>query len=156
MKRITLLGCAVLGITFLTCGYASLSAAGFAQQSTAIEQTLINLEREWSNAWMKADTATIDRIESNDFVGVDAMGVVYTKAEDIASIKNGEWKVQSIQLDDMKVRVYGDTAVVTGRFTQKAQYKGADRSYTGRFTDTWVNRGGRWQCVASQSTRITK
>lgn len=96
-----------------------------------------------------------DRIEAEDFAGVDALGGVYTKAQDIAGAKNGEWKVQSFQLSDLKVRVYADAAVVMGQFSRKAQNKGADRSYVGRFTDTWVRRAGRWQVVASQATRVT-
>ena len=147
-------------IMIATCLVALVSAIGymFAQQSSAnAEQTLMNMEREWANAWMKGDATVFDRVEANDFVGVDAAtGDLFNKVQDVASIKNGEWKVQSVQLDDMKVRFHGDTAIVTGRFLQKAQFKGADRSYTGRFVDTWVNRGGQWQVVGSGSARITQ
>ena len=56
----------------------------------------------------------------------------------------------------MKVRVYGDAAVVLGRNTVKEQYKGKDISGQSRFTDTWVKKDGRWQCVATAGSKITK
>jgi ketosteroid isomerase-like protein len=56
--------------------------------------------------------------------------------------------------DDMKVRVYGDEAVVTGRNTTKGQFKGRDISGQYRWTDTWAKRNGRWQCVAEHDSKI--
>ena len=123
-------------------------------QSTGVEQELMRLEREWAAAFVKLDATAYERIEADDFILTDDAGGIETKAEEVASLRDGGWKVQSLQLDDLKVRVYGDAAVVIGRLVQKAQRKGVDESYTGRFTDTWVRRGGRWQVVASQLTRI--
>jgi len=56
--------------------------------------------------------------------------------------------------DDLKVRVYGDAAVVTGRFTTKETLKGRDISGQYRFTDTWIKKAGRWLCVAGQGSKI--
>jgi ketosteroid isomerase-like protein len=65
------------------------------------------------------------------------------------------WKAQSVSADELKVRVFGNAAVVTGRDTLKgAQYKGKDLSGQYRFTDVFVQRDGRWQAVASHSSKI--
>jgi ketosteroid isomerase-like protein len=156
IRRFAGLATVVMGIAFGDTGSVLTSRSEAGQQGTAVEQELVKLEREFGDAFLKQDAALYDRIEAADFAGIDALGGVYTKAQDIAGTKNGEWKVQSFQLSDMKVRIYGDTAVVMGQFSQKAQYKGADRSYMGRFTDTWFRRDGRWQVVASQATRNAK
>jgi len=58
--------------------------------------------------------------------------------------------------DEMKARVYGDAAVVTYRWTSKETFKGQDISGQSRWTDTWVKRAGRWQCVASHGSRIAQ
>lgn len=79
-----------------------------------------------------------------------------TKAQDLADVKSGAYVITSGVMDDIKVRVYGDTAVVTGRNTVKGQYKGKDISGQTRWTDTWVKSAGRWQCVATHSSRIAQ
>jgi ketosteroid isomerase-like protein len=91
---------------------------------------------------------------SDDFTWTSPWGEVWTKAQDIALLKSGDSVITSWVLSDMKVRVYGDTAVVTGRDTTEETYKGKDVSSQRRWTHTWVKRAGRWQCVASQSSWI--
>ena len=71
-------------------------------------------------------------------------------------MKSGEDVVTSAAADDMKVRVYGNAAVVTGRYTVKEQFKGTDLSGPYRFTDTFIKRAGRWQCVATHSSKIAQ
>ena len=63
-------------------------------------------------------------------------------------------KYESLEISDIKVHVYGNSAVATGTGNVKASMKGHDISGTYRFTDTWVKRNGKWQCVASQGTKI--
>jgi ketosteroid isomerase-like protein len=58
--------------------------------------------------------------------------------------------------DDMKVRIYGDAAVVTGRNTTKETLNGKDTSGQERWTDTWIKKAGRWQCVATHSSNIVQ
>jgi ketosteroid isomerase-like protein len=96
----------------------------------------------------------LDRIISDDWVGIDFQGKAITKAQSIADLKSGSSTNQSVQLGDMKVRVFGNTAVVTGSDTEKSTYKGKDSSGKYVWTDVFVNRNGRWQAVASQSTKV--
>lgn len=122
----------------------------------SVEQELIKLENEWAEAWVKSDVAFHDRIMADDYMWTSPWGWVTTKADDLALVKSGEDVITSWVLADMKVRVYGDAAVVAGRCAVKETYKGKDVSDQYRFTDTWVKRAGQWQCVAGHSSVIAK
>jgi ketosteroid isomerase-like protein len=74
----------------------------------------------------------------------------------VADVKSGTLKVHAMHIDDLKVRVYGDSAVVFGLETEKSQFKGKDSSGQYRFVDTWLKRNGRWVCVASGNIRVAK
>lgn len=83
-------------------------------------------------------------------------GSVRTKAQDLAAIKSGQTKISSMVTDDIKVRIYGDAAVVTGRNTVKVIWMGKDISGQERWTDTWIKSNGRWQCVATHVSSIAQ
>ena len=82
--------------------------------------------------------------------------MVSTKAQNIADMKQGALKIESSKIEDMKVRVYGDTAVVTYATTDKGTYKGRDISGQYRWTDVFVKQNGKWQLVSGQGTPIPK
>jgi ketosteroid isomerase-like protein len=124
-------------------------------RSESVEQELLKLEKEWGDALVKPDLAFLDRIQADDFTFTDPEGFVWTKAQSLALLKSGEDVIWSLVSDDMEVRVYGDTAVVTGRNTVKETFKGKDISGQYRWTDTWLKKAGGWQCVVSHSSRIT-
>lgn len=134
------------------------AAAIIAQTQTEnAEQQLINLENELNKAWVNRDTAPFDRILADDYMGTDEEGNVITKAEQLAKIGAGAYLSTTAVVDDMKVRVYGDAAVVTGRSTHKGQYKGKAFSQQYRWTDTWVKDNlGRWRCVAFHDSNIAR
>jgi len=125
-------------------------------ETRSVEQELIKLENEWAEAWVKQDVAFFERIEADDYTYTACEGSVWTKAQDLALLKSGQDVITSWVLANMKVRVYGDAAVVTGRATVKETYKGKDVSRQERWTDTWVKRAGRWQCVAGHSSEIAQ
>lgn len=118
------------------------------------EQTIKQLEQEWADALMKRDQAAIDRITSADWVLTDPKGRLIAKAQADADLKSGTVKFESIKLDELKVRVYSDAAVVHGLETRRSSYKGKDTSGLYRFTDVFVKRNGRWQAIASHVTRV--
>jgi ketosteroid isomerase-like protein len=119
----------------------------------SIEQALIQMEKDWTEAGIKKDAATMDRILADDWVAFAFDGKTLTKAEAIADLKSGASTSQSVTLGEMKVRVFGDTAVVTGSDTEKSTYKGKDSSGHYVWTDVFVKRNGKWQAAASQSTK---
>lgn len=130
--------------------------AGLAQQkSGSVEQELLKLEQDWTNANLKADVAVLDRILADDYTWINQEGVLRTKAQNLELIKSGGLVIPSMVTDDMKVRIYGDAAVVTGRNTFKATLEGKDFNGQERWTDTWIKRNGRWQCVATHNSMIT-
>ena len=149
MKRIAFAVCVVF-----------LFAVGAQAQTPAqtetgkVEQELIKLENGWAENILKNDIAFFDRILADGYTEADSEGNVNTKSQYIANFKSNTFVVTSAVLDDINVRVYGDTAVVTGRNTMKGQYKGKDDSGQYRWTDIWVKRDGRWQCVAGHGSRI--
>jgi len=124
--------------------------------AVSVEQTLMQMERDWVQASLKKDTAVMEKMLADDWAGIDFSGKTVTKAQAIADLKSGAAATQSVDLGDMKVRVFGNTAVVTGSDTEKSTYKGKDSSGKYVWTDVFANRNGRWQAVASQSVKLEK
>ena len=122
----------------------------------SVEQTLMQMERDWAQAGLKKDAAAMDKIVADDWIGTDSEGKSSTKAEGMADLKSGAAALQSIEVGAMKVRVFGNTAVVTGSDTEKSSYKGKDTSGKYAWTDVFVMRQGHWQAVASHSSKVAK
>jgi ketosteroid isomerase-like protein len=120
------------------------------------EDELLNLMHDWMNAEVKRDMAFLDRFIAEDWLVTDPAGAVWTKEQFLAGLKSGEGAVLSFELDNVKVRVYGDAAVVTGRMTAKQTFKGQDISGQYQCTDTLVKKAGRWQCVATHLSAIAR
>jgi len=126
-------------------------------QTESAEQELIRLENNWNDAIVKHDWAFFDRILAEDYISTNFDGSVGTKADFLEFLKSGESGMASSIVNDTKVRIYGDAAVVTGRLTTVRElYQGKDLSGRYRFTDTWVKRAGQWQCVAEHVSRIAQ
>jgi len=126
------------------------------QAALGAEQELVKLELDWSAALTKPDLGFLDRIMAQDITWTDPSGTVWTKDQTLAVLKSGEDVVSSLVSDEMKVRIYGDAAVVTGRDTIQERLRGKDVSGVYRWTDTWIKIDGRWQCVATQSSKIAQ
>jgi len=128
---------------------STLPFPGQAHADTAsVEQTLMQSEREWGQAVAKNDTAAVGKFVADDWVGIDFEGKSISKHEALADMKSGAPTTQSYEIGPMKVRVFGNTAVVTGSDAEKCTYKGKDSSGRYVWTDVWVMRDGRWQAVA--------
>ena len=123
----------------------------------SVEQQVTKLENDWVKAMIAKDYAVLDRVMADDFtVSGDPDGSVVTKAQLISSIKSGEAVTTSYKYADLKVRVYGNAAIVTGLQSFVSTLKGKDDSGTFRFTDTWIKKGDSWQCVVEHSTKVEK
>jgi len=142
----------VVGLFILGFGLATLAQT----QTQSVEQELIKLENEWGQAFYKRDIAFADRFLADDYTGTEEKGIVMTKAQELEDLKSGVHLSTSGVQDDIRVRVYGDAAVVTGRTTVKGQYKGKEFTSRYRWTHTFIRRDGRWQCVASHISRISQ
>lgn len=138
--------------------YPTAEAAGAAsppqgQSSAQAEQEVRELELRRFKALTDQDTAALDQVLSDDLTYTHSSAHVDTKATYIASIRSGELKYVSIVPDELKVRVYGNAAVITGRAEFKSESHGQAATMELRFTDTYVRQNGGWQMVAWESTR---
>ncbi len=131
-------------------------AAAAPTQTENVEQTIRRLDSERSQAIVRGDTATLERIYADDYSAVGTSGAVRNKAQAIADVKSGALKMESQSFDNVNVRVYGDAAIVTGVATQKGQDKGRDISGQSRFTRVYVKRNGQWQIVAGHASRVAQ
>ena len=121
-----------------------------------VEQELIRLENEANEAWLKRDVEAYARLLADDYIETDPHGTMATKAEELELVKSTKTTVISAIADDFRVRVYGDAAVVTFRLTVKNRIDGKETAGQERFTNTWIKRDGRWQCVAVHYSGITQ
>jgi ketosteroid isomerase-like protein len=150
MKRI-LMFTAILGAL---CCSAFAQSKGAASGGT--EEAVMRIERELLDAVLKGNSSANERYLADTYVFTGPDGTVENKAQAIADLKSGDLKLQSASLDDAKVQVYNDTAVVTYSSNDKGTYKGKDISGKTRWTDVFVKHNGRWQLVASHGTMLPK
>jgi ketosteroid isomerase-like protein len=120
--------------------------------ASADEQALLQIERDWAEAWRKMDGAALEKILAPGFVESSGDQAT-TKAQMLASMKAGVYKVEVADAKDMKALVFGDHAVVNGTSVVKQTVKGKEESFTTRWTDTFERRDGRWQAVVSYNVR---
>jgi RNA polymerase sigma factor (sigma-70 family) len=125
------------------------------------EQQLMQLERDWSAAVYRHDTATVEKILADEFVGIDGRGIVTTKADEIEDARGPRpgappppFTVVSEVVTDMTVRLYGDVAVVNGRVIEKVKSGERDGEIQYRRTTVWVKRADAWKCVSFHGSRI--
>ena len=148
-------------LTALLLFSLALPGAAFAQGTEAAkldpdaEKAITKIEQEMSTALTKGDADTAAKMLADTFYAVAPDGTTQTKTEFLADMKSGKFKLESNKLDEMKVHAAGaDMAVVTYRSTDKGTYDGEDISGQYRWLDVFAKRGGTWQFIVSQGTRI--
>ena len=115
-----------------------------------MEQAVLKLEQEWVNALIKADIAKLETLYADTLVYTHSSGQVDDKAKYIAALKAGTPKYLSLDRDNIKVNVYGDSAVVTCHVLIKL----SDRTVDARMIHVYAKLKGRWQMVAHQTTKL--
>ena len=125
-----------------------------AQKNAAVEKSVADLEQQWLKSQRTNNVDLLEPLLADGFIGTSSEGKVTDRAQTIADAKST--KYTSIDYVDVKVMVFGDTAIAIGT----ARFKGTDPSgkpldANERFTDTWVKMpSGKWQCVASHSSSV--
>jgi ketosteroid isomerase-like protein len=119
------------------------------------QEVLVDLEQRWNAAFYRKDAAFIETILADDFVATYDDGSRGDKAKELALAAAFGQQVESAVPDEFTVKEYGDTAVV--RFTLRVVglRQGERVTTLLRYTDVWIVRNGRWQCVSSQSTQVS-
>lgn len=98
--------------------------------------------------------ATFEKILADDLIRIPPTGAALTKADIVNGFKTGKIKVESLENSNIKIRIYGHTAIATGISTRKESFLGAGVTGSSRWTRVLVKRGGAWQIVLSQNTNI--
>src|ERR1700747_3544739 len=113
----------------------------------SIEKVIRQLDHERIQAQIESDAAALERIYAADFIGVGPSGAVRTKPQVISDFTSGELKFQSITTDEVQVRIYGNTAIETGRSTMNGQDRGKAVPRDNRFMRVLIKQQGRWRLV---------
>jgi len=122
----------------------------------ALEQQLLATEREWDDAVVKRDAKALDRLLADDFRLIWIDGSVSNKAELIAGVTNRKAAIDPFSTEDVEVRIYGDTAILTGRFKQTARVGTRSETNSFRYTDVYVRRKGQWRAVSAHASLLKK
>jgi hypothetical protein len=137
----------VLIFTTVSIAFAQEQSAP-TNQNRSVEQVIRQLDHERIQAQIGANAVALNRIYADDFIGIGPSGTVRTKPQVISDFTSGDLKFQSITTEDVRVRVYDNTAVETGRSTMIGQDKGKAVPRDNRFTRVWIKQG-RWRLVAN-------
>jgi len=120
-----------------------------------VEKAIIKIEHDMSAALTKPDADSAAKLLADNFYAVNPDGSTQGKAQFVADLKSGKFKLESNQLDEMKVHAAdADMAIVTYRSTDKGSYDGHDLSGQYRWLDVLAKRNGTWQFIVSQGTKI--
>ena len=152
MKRISIIAACLLLTPFVAVAQRS---SGQVPNGVDSEQAIRQQDEKRIHAQIAADAIALRRIYADDFLGIGPTGVVRNKEQVIADFTSHELTYQSITTSDVRVRIYGNAAVETGRSTMIGVDKGRAVPHENRFTRVWVVKEGRWQLVANHYSPMT-
>jgi ketosteroid isomerase-like protein len=142
------------GLAFLVVAAIQAAAATQSPPAKSDQEILIQLERDWDAAFHRRDVRFIETILADEFIATYSDGSRGDRAEELKRTADFNQQIDSSRLDEFTVRIYGDTAIVWMSQHLVGPSQGKPLAVTFRYVDVWVLRDGRWQCVASQSTRV--
>jgi hypothetical protein len=131
------------------------NAATSTGSSADLQEQIKQLERDRQDAFVRNDIVTLDQRTADDYTTINSSGKISDKAQMMSNLRAGKTKVQSVKLDEMKVRVYGNTAVLTGRYQDTSVKDGIQKEAHALFMRIFVKDNGHWQAVAYQQTSIS-
>ena len=145
---------AVLAMT-ASLGFAQ-TKSGAATLNTSAEQEIINLERERLKAFAQADKTAFERLVTDDLIMTHGFGEVFNKAQEMGVMRPStpERPLPALSIEDAKVRVYGDAALMTGSLVETN--RDGRRELVLRFTNTYVKQKGQWRLAAGQLTTLSR
>jgi ketosteroid isomerase-like protein len=138
----------VFALMFLTT--LPLAFAQESDEANAVLQT----ERDLATAYLKSDANGIAQGVMEDYTLTNSTGKITTRADDIGEARKNDPKYEIFENYDMKVRLHGDTAVVTGKTHTKGVSGGKPFDFQFQFTDTFVKDGGRWRLLAGHVSKL--
>ena len=133
----------------------SLLIVPFISLQAGDEDDVLRAEHELALCYQNSDAACIEQGVMEDYILINSRGKISTRADDLAEAKKGDPKYEIFENHDMKARLHGDSAVVTGVTQTKGISGGQPFDAEFRFTDTFVKDHGRWRLWAGQAMKIT-
>ena len=118
------------------------------------EKAVLDTEYAWCQSYLKADPVALADLELDGYTLTDPQGRTVTKTDEIAELKSGAIRFLELSSHELSLRVYGDTAIVTGRTVLKAIENNEPHDGIFQFTDTFVRQNGRWRVAAEHITRV--
>ena len=165
MRRPILVSVLGLAALFMASGRGARPSSGEDDGHRGAEQEVRDLEEQFARAVVRGDRAFFEQILADDFTHTSHTGAFKTRAQWLADAKASDpaddkaprTRYESNRVDGLAVRLYGETAVATGRTTPTGtNAKGEQITGRYRFLRVWVKRQARWQAVAFQGTRIAQ
>jgi len=133
----------------LVFGLVVASALPLCGQGKSDAATVRSLELQWTESYKQRSVDLLSSLLAEDFVITIEDGSTYSKAGYISHSASPDVRVQVAEFPEMKVRIHGDVAVVTGSYHEKGESNGKPYEYHDRMTDVWMKIGGRWRVLAS-------
>ena len=120
------------------------------------EGRILSLEKMWNQAQLARDSVALEHLIGASFVNTEYDGQVSDREKFLSDIRDPKYKPDVMGIQDVKINLYGSTAVVTGLYHTKGTSSGKPYEHYGRFTDTWILDDDKWQCVASHTSLVKK
>jgi len=138
-----------VGSTLILCLFTGLTIPLTAQEKADTATTIRKLEEKWTESYKKRQIDILSSLLSEDFVITVEDGNTYSKMGYITHSADPSVQVDIAELSDLKVRMHGNTAVVTGAYHEKGKSNGKPYEYRDRLTDVWMKVGSKWQVISS-------
>ncbi len=147
--------CSLIAIALALAIYPPHAQAGMHRPHKETRQQIEELEQQWRVATLSADIVTMDRLLSDDFVGISWNGQVNTKAMQLDRTRNRTFALTRLDLSDFKVKIVGNVAIVTARAELQGTSDGADLNGSFRYTRVYQKLpSGAWKITNFEATRV--
>jgi ketosteroid isomerase-like protein len=138
-----------VNMALVVCLVAAAGRAAEAQKKPDPAETIRSLEKKWTESYKQRRVDILASLLAEDFVITVEDGQTYSKSGYISHTADTSVRVEVAEISDLKVRMHGNTAVVTGAYHEKGESNRKRYEYHDRLTDVWMKVGGNWQVVAS-------
>ena len=137
----------VLTLILVLLAYFAVPGTAHAQADTAA--SIRKLEEKWTESYKKRQINILSSLLAEDFVITVEDGSVYSKSGYISHTADTSVQVDVAEISDLRVRMHGNTAVVTGAYHERGKSNGKPYEYHDRLTDVWMKFGSNWQVISS-------
>lgn len=120
-----------------------------AQQKPPDPEKILEMEKRWTEAYKQRDVGILSSLLAEDFIITVEDGSTYGKMGYISHTANTSVRVDVAEMSELRVRMHGNAAVVTGAYHERGTSNGTPYEYRDRLTDLWIKSGGSWQVIAS-------